>query len=37
MNAILELQELPVAEIDSEGDLALSSSVSNHCTGLTIK
>ncbi|MDH6580515.1 class III lanthipeptide [Kitasatospora sp. MAP5-34] len=37
MNAILELQELPVAEIDSEGEPALASSASNHCTGLTIK
>ncbi|MEV5279475.1 MULTISPECIES: class III lanthipeptide [unclassified Streptomyces] len=31
MNAILELQELPVAEIDTDGELALASSVSNHC------
>ncbi|MET9365049.1 class III lanthipeptide [Streptomyces sp. NPDC006632] len=36
MNAILELQELPVDEIDGEGELALMSTSSNHCTGLTI-
>lgn len=32
MNAILELQDLHVDEIDTEGELALMSSLSNHCT-----
>ncbi|CAL2059834.1 MULTISPECIES: class III lanthipeptide [Actinomycetes] len=31
MNTILELQELPVDQIDGEGEVALMSTASNHC------
>ena len=31
MNTILELQELPVDQIDGEGEVALMRTASNHC------
>ncbi len=34
MSSILELQELSVDEFEADGELALASSLSAHCTAL---